>query len=35
MFGTLVNPANWVAGIAIFLLVFIAIGLVVVWTEKR
>lgn len=35
MFGTLMNPANWVAGIAVFLLVFISIGLVAAWTDKR
>ena len=32
MFGT---PANWVVGIAVFLIVFIALGLAFVWTEKR
>jgi len=32
MFGT---PANWVAGIAAFLIVFITLGLAFVWTEKR
>lgn len=35
MFGTLAEPANWVVGITVFLVVFIALGLAFVWTEKR